>query len=166
MIRLSYRRTAIVRLAALLLAAAGMAALPSTPAAATSGTADAAVTLTAAPHADLLAPTIVYTVKVTNNGPDVLTSAQVTTTVADVLTPASGGACTVNPGSAVCTFGPIGSGASQSRTVTLPINPVTVALTVRATATVTAASAADPDAANNAETVDCTFLTGLIVRCS
>jgi hypothetical protein len=166
MIRVPRRRATAVRLASLLLAAAGVAALPTTAAQATTGTADAGVTLTATPHPDLLAPSIVYTVTVANHGPDSLANAQVTTTVADVLTPASGGACTVNPGSAVCPFGPIVSGASQSRTVTLPINPVTAALTIRATATITSASAADPNTANNTETVDCTFLTTLLIRCS
>lgn len=165
MTRLQSRGTTAARLSALALAVAGVLALP-TAAHGVTPTADAAVTLTATPHFALLTPSLVYTVTVTNHGPDPLTSATVTTAVADVLTPASGSGCTVNPGSAVCPFGPIAVGASQSRTVTLPINPITLALTIRATSTITAASATDPDAGNNSETVDCTYLTALDVRCS
>ncbi|MFC4034404.1 hypothetical protein ACFO3J_23420 [Streptomyces polygonati] len=156
---------ALATCASALLLAAGTLALPAA-AHADTPTADAAVTLTATPHFALLTPSIVYTVTVTDNGPDALSSARVTTAVSDVLTPASGGVCTTNPGSAVCPFGPIASGTSQSRTFTLPVNPVTLALTLRATATVTAASADDPDTTNNTQTVDCTYLTALDVRCS
>ncbi|WNI16129.1 hypothetical protein [Actinacidiphila sp. ITFR-21] len=161
----AHRNRALATGAPALLLAAATLALPAA-AHADTATADAAVTLTATPQFALLTPSILYTVTVTDNGPDALSGARVTTAVADVLTPASGGACTTNPGSAVCSFGPIAPGASQSRTFTLPINPVTLALTIRATATITAASAADPDTTNNAETVDCTYLTALDVRCS
>ncbi|MYS19755.1 hypothetical protein GA0115240_112618 [Streptomyces sp. DvalAA-14] len=164
MIHARRHRALALRASAVLLAAATLA-LP-TVAHADTPTADAAVTLTAVPHFALLAPSIVYTVRVTDNGPDALTGARVTTAVADVLTPESGGACTTNPGSAVCSFGPIASGSSQTQTFTLPINPVTVALTLRATATITASSAADPDTTNNTETVDCTYLTALDAHCS
>ncbi|MEW2516568.1 hypothetical protein [Actinacidiphila alni] len=166
MIRPARRRATLIRLAVLPLCVASVASLAATTAHAAVGTADAAVTLTATPHFDLLAPSLVYTVSVHNNGPDTLASGQVTVRVADVLTPASGGGCTVNPGSAVCPVGPVAAGATQSRVVTLPINPVTVALTIRATATITAASATDPDPSNNTETVDCTYLTALDVHCS
>lgn len=127
--------------------------------------ADAAVGLTARPQFGLLTPALVYTVKLTDNGPAALDSATVTTSLPAGLTPTAGGACTAGSGQAVCVFPALAAGASETVSFSVPLRLLTIGVSERATALITAASPADPVASNNSSTVSCTYLGGLLASC-
>lgn len=127
--------------------------------------ADAAVSLTAKPQFGLLTPAIVYSVRVTDNGPAALQSAVVTTTLPAGLTPTGNSACTSTSGQAVCTFPALTVGASATETFSVPLGLLAVGVAEKASATITTSTPADPVAANNSSSVTCTYLGGLLAGC-
>ncbi|MEV4311906.1 hypothetical protein [Actinocrispum sp. NPDC049592] len=127
--------------------------------------ADAAVSLSAVPKAGLLVPRIDVTVRVTNNGPGKLTSAEVRGALSPGLTANSGPGCT-GGSQPVCTFGEIASGASATGTFSVPLGLLYIGLPFRISATKTASTPTDPVAANNSAATTCTVVTPLLVSCN
>lgn len=127
--------------------------------------ADAAVSLTAKPQFGLLTPAIVYSVRLTDNGPAALQSATVTTTLPAGLTPIGNSACASSGGQAVCTFPALAPGASATETFNVPLGLLVVGVAEKATATITTSTPADPIATNNSSSVTCTYLGGLLAHC-
>ncbi len=142
------------------------AASPADPNAA-NNTSSASVTVVAPPSADLsvgktASPTnplpganVTYTIAVSNPGPDAATSVTVTDTLPSTTSFVScsstgGGACGGSGRNRTVTFSSLASGASASITLVAQVNTGTTPGTVIVnTARVSAASPADPSAANN-----------------
>jgi hypothetical protein len=126
--------------------------------------ADAAVSLTTTPRIGLLASRIDVNVRVTNNGPGRLRSAQVTGTLTQGLTGNAGTNCTggTHP---VCTFGELAPGASATSTFSVPIGLLYIGLPYRIAVASTASSPTDPNGANNSAATTCTVITPLLVNC-
>lgn len=124
--------------------------------------ADLAVKLTGAPHMTLLASTLVFTVKVTNNGPGSLTTGKVTATVPTGLH-ATG--CTPNSGGTVCTFGTLASGHSATATFSVPVGLLDIGIPFQFAAHRTSSTPTDPNAANDASSTTCTVVSVLLASC-
>lgn len=129
--------------------------------------ADVAVTLGAS--AGLLAPSIDYALTIGNEGPADVQSSTVTvqlpTAVASVTNLPSGCTYAAATDKVTCSTGAITNGASVARTfrgnlALLSLGPLP------ATATRTASSPSDNNAANDSDSADCTAVTSLIVTCS
>lgn len=127
--------------------------------------ADVAVRLTGTPQPGLLAGDIDFTVAITNNGPDPLVGATITTTLPAGLS-ATSAACTPGTGQVVCTFGGLAKGGSATESFTVPVHLLSIGLPYRFTATRTTSSPTDPNSANDTATTTCTALTSLLVSCS
>jgi hypothetical protein len=126
--------------------------------------ADVAVSMTATPKFGLLVPRIDVTVRVTNNGPGKLRSAEVRGTLSAGLTANSGSKCT-GGAQPVCTFGELAPGASTTGTFSVPLGLLYIGLPYRLAVAKTTSSPTDPNAANNSAATTCTVLTPLIVSC-
>jgi Domain of unknown function DUF11 len=126
--------------------------------------ADVAVGVTATPRFGLLVPRIDMTVKVTNNGPGKVRSAQVRGSLAAGLTSSAGTRCT-GGAQPVCTFGELAAGASTTGTFSVPIGLLYIGLPYQFSVTRTASSPTDPDTANNTAATSCRVLTLLLVSC-
>jgi uncharacterized protein DUF11 len=127
--------------------------------------ADAGVTLSAAPKSGLLVPRIDVTVRVTNNGPGKLRSAEVRGALSTGLTANSGPGCT-GGSQPVCTFGEIASGSSATGTFSVPLGLLYIGLPFRISATKTTSTPTDPVAGNNSAATTCTVVTPLLVSCN
>jgi uncharacterized repeat protein (TIGR01451 family) len=127
--------------------------------------ADAAVQLTAQPITVLLNPCIRYTVSVKNNGPAPLTSATVTATLPFPLAAAAGGQCTPGTGNATCAFGAIASGATDSRSFTIPLHLFSLGTPYTVTAKRTASTPTDSNAANDQASRSCLVVSQLLTLC-
>lgn len=126
--------------------------------------ADAAVAVTATPRTGLLVPRIDMAVRVTNNGPGVLRSAQVTGGMTQGLTANAGTGCT-GGASPVCTFGELAPGASATATFSVPLGLLYIGLPYQFSATRTASSPDDPTGANDSAATTCRVLSVLLVSC-
>ncbi|MGC5399221.1 hypothetical protein ACPXCP_26200 [Streptomyces sp. DT20] len=126
--------------------------------------ADLAVALTATHAPGLLGGRIDYTLTLTNNGPDTLTSATVTATLPPGT--ATSPDCAITPGTATCTATALASGASTTRHVSVPVALLSLGTPYTVTATRTTSAPTDPHPANDTATRTCTALTSLIINCT
>ncbi|MBP2322239.1 hypothetical protein JOF56_002624 [Kibdelosporangium banguiense] len=126
--------------------------------------ADVAVGLTATPKLGLLVPRIDMTVKVTNNGPGKLRSAEVKGAMTQGLQANAGSKCT-GGAQPVCTFGELAPGASTTGTYSVPIGLLYIGLPFQFSATRTASSPNDPNSANNSAATSCRVVSLLLVSC-
>ncbi|MEV0096231.1 hypothetical protein [Streptomyces sp. NPDC050738] len=128
-------------------------------------TTDLGVALTATPVPRLLNGRIDYTLTITNNGP-----ATATTGTVKAPLPAPMGAtspdCTVASGAVTCTVTNLAPAASVTRHFSAPVGLLSLGTTYKVTATRTASSPADTNAANDSASRSCTALTSLIINCS
>jgi uncharacterized repeat protein (TIGR01451 family) len=126
--------------------------------------ADVSVALTADPQPGLLGARIDYTVTVTNHGPSTLTSATVR---ADLPVPmaASSSDCATASGTVTCTVSNLASGASAGKHFSVPVSLLTVGLPYTVTASRTASTPVDLNAANDRASRTCTVVTSLIITC-
>ena len=126
--------------------------------------ADVAVTMSAVGSPGLPSGDITYTVTVTNNGPSALTSATITAPLPTPMAAESSECSTANQ-AVTCSIGALASGASTTRTFTVPVGLLTIGIPYAVTATRTASAPTDPNPANNSATRTCTILTSLIISC-
>jgi hypothetical protein len=129
--------------------------------------ADVAVGITATPKPGLLSPRIDVAVRVTNNGPGRMKSAEVGGTFTQGLTSNSGPQCT-GGSHPVCTFGELAAGASTTGTFSVPLELLYIGLPYQISAAKTASSPTDPNSANsanNSAATTCTVVTPLLVHC-
>ncbi len=128
--------------------------------------ADLAVGLSAA--GVLLQSKIDYTLGVTNNGPDALTSATVVTQVPPTTTSVANlGPCTYNNTlkQVSCPAGALASTASTNFTFRATIATLTIGLPLHAEAQRTVSTPNDPNPANDTDPANCLVITGLIILC-
>jgi hypothetical protein len=143
-------RRFLVAAAAVVIVASGTAAQASPT------SADLAVGLGAT--GSLLISTVTYSVSVTNNGPDALTSASVTVRVdsrVGFMTGTSPCALDKVAATLTCSFGGLPSGATATDKATVYFYLQTRPFTVKATATRTSSTPADPNSANDSAAHDC-----------
>jgi hypothetical protein len=126
--------------------------------------ADVGVSVTAVPKFALLVPRIDVTVKITNNGPGKLRSAQIRGTLTTGLTANAGTRCS-GGAQPVCDFGELVPGASATGTFSVPLGLLYIGLPYRIAVASAASSPTDPNAANNSASTTCTVLTPLLVSC-
>ena len=137
-------------------AAAVVIVASGTAARASSESADLAVGLGAT--GSLLISTVSYSVSVTNNGPDALASASVTVRVDSRVSFVTGTTpCVLDKVAATltCPFGSLPSGATATDKATIYFSLQTRPFTVKATATLTSSTPADPNNANDSAAHDC-----------
>ncbi|WP_439679311.1 hypothetical protein [Embleya sp. MST-111070] len=127
--------------------------------------ADIAMDLDAQPHLGILVPYLRYTATVTNNGPGAVTSATLTATLpaGKTATDLSSG-CTSTPGTVTCTYGAIANGAHATSTFHLPVGILNIGH-VTVTATRTASTPADNNAANDSDSATCTVVSIILATC-
>jgi alpha-tubulin suppressor-like RCC1 family protein len=115
----------------------------------------------------LLNPTITYTVTAINRGPGTVTSGTITLRVPNSTTSVSASGCSYNSGSktVTCPTGQLGVKQASSHTVRATQSALTVGLPLPATATRTASTPTDPNAANDQASASCLVVTGLIILC-
>ncbi|HEV2784270.1 MAG TPA: hypothetical protein VGX25_33205 [Actinophytocola sp.] len=115
----------------------------------------------------LLNPTITYTVTGINRGPGTVTSGTITLRVPDSTVSVSSSTCSYNASAKTvsCPVGTLGVKQASSHTVRATQGTLTVGLPLPATATRTASTPNDPNAANDRATANCTVVTGLIILC-
>ncbi len=128
------------------------------PAAATPADADLAVELDAVGH--FVMPGAQYTISLTNNGPQALTSA----TVVIQLDPRAGGVFNPPPcpydevaDTLTCSFGAIAVGATAVMATSWVVYSLTTATQVDATATLATSTPSDPDPANDSASSTCDY---------
>ncbi|WP_165960206.1 DUF11 domain-containing protein [Actinocrispum wychmicini] len=126
--------------------------------------ADVAVSVTATPKFALLVPRIDVTVRVTNNGPGTMKSAEVRGTLSPGLSANSGTKCSggVQP---VCAFGELAAGSSATGTFSVPLGLLYIGLPYQLSAAKTASVPTDPIPGNNSAATTCTVVTPLLVSC-
>ncbi|WP_180357032.1 DUF11 domain-containing protein [Streptomyces sp. TLI_146] len=139
----------------------GSVTLTYTPAAA-----DIDVHLTARPQLGILVPYLRYTLTADNTGPDAAVSATITASLprGTTATGLSAG-CTTNPGTVTCTYEAIASGAGTAKSFDVPLHLLSLGR-VSVTATRTASTPTDPNAANDSATANCTVISILLATCS
>jgi hypothetical protein len=121
--------------------------------------ADVAVRLGAV-GAVVLLPGARYTVSITNNGPEPLTSATVLVRVDPrAFTTTGAPACPFDTGTATftCSFGPLAAGGTASLYPFAYFRVSDQRATLEATATRTVSTPADPDSANDSDPATCWF---------
>lgn len=128
--------------------------------------ADLAVKLTASPSG-LLVHEVTFTATVKNNGPGAVTDATVKFSYANGFVSPTAAGCTVNAGArtATCQLGAIANGASTSKSLKLTVGLLTISGSMPVTATRTASTPTDGNAANDSSTVTCSALTSILVSC-
>jgi len=128
--------------------------------------ADLSVKLTASP-AGLLVHEVTFTATVKNNGPGISTGSTVKFSYANGFVSPYAPGCTVNAGArtATCDFGAIANGASASKSLRLTVGLLTISGSMPVTATRTASTPTDGNAANDSSTVTCSALTSILVSC-
>jgi hypothetical protein len=126
--------------------------------------ADVAVALTATPKHGLLSSKIDLTVRITNNGPGKMRSAQVRGTLTPGMSANAGNKCTGGT-QPLCTFGELAPGASTTGTYSVPLGLLYIGLPFHFSATKTASSPIDPTSANNSAATNCQVVTLLLVNC-
>nr|WP_253900108.1 FG-GAP-like repeat-containing protein [Corallococcus carmarthensis] len=126
--------------------------------------ADAAVQLTARPILGVLVPFIAYDVRVTNNGPDPLTSTSVRAALPPGLS-ATSSECVPSPGAVTCGFGPLAPGASQTRSFRVPLNLLSLGLPYTVQASRAGGVPEDPNPLNDQASRSCTAVSILLVLC-
>jgi len=122
--------------------------------------ADLAVTKTVAPSVAAEGDTVVYTVVVSNAGPDAAAGVAVGDTLAAALNPAGAAATSgsYNGGTGVWTVGALAAGAADTLTITAILNPGTGGTIVLNTASAGVATPNDPVPGNNTASVALTVL--------
>jgi hypothetical protein len=127
--------------------------------------ADIGVNLGAQPHLGILVPYLRYTATLTNNGPGAVTAATLTATLPSGKTATNlSSGCTSTPGQVTCTYGAIANGANAVSTFNLPIGLLNIGQ-VNVTATRTASTPADNNAANDSDTATCTVVSVVLATC-
>ena len=117
--------------------------------------ADLSITKVASTAAPVAGGELVYTISVTNNGPDAVTDVTVRDILPDGVTYVSDtDGCVEGPvGTLTCTFGSIAVGQTRSFTVTVRLDmEIPVGTVLVNTATVSSTSTLDPNLANNSAT--------------
>ena len=115
-------------------------------------TADLAVTKTVDKALPNEGDTAIYTVTVTNNGPDTTTGVQVTDllpTSVSFVSASPSGSTTLTSGTAVWTVGSLADDASAALTITATVDSGTAGSTITNTASLTASEPTDANNANN-----------------
>lgn len=128
--------------------------------------ADAAVSLNAAPKLGLLVSKLEFTLGVSNNGPGAVRNAKITTALPPGLSASATGPCVAGPGNVVCTVNHLAKGASTTAKFSVPLNLLSLGVPYTFTATRTSSDSPDPNAANDSDTTTCTVITPLLVTCS
>lgn len=130
-------------------------------------TADLGVTLDAV-AGGFLSPTIDYTLTVASNGPAASTGATVEVSlpsaVSSVANLPSGCTYASATDTVTCTYGSTGVGSPATRTFRASFGALAIG-PLPATATRTVSTPADPNAANDTDSVTCTAVTVLMVAC-
>jgi YVTN family beta-propeller protein len=128
--------------------------------------ADLAVKLAASPTG-LLVHEVTFTATITNNGPGTATSSTVKFSYANGFVSPSAPGCTVNAAArtATCQLGTLANGASTTKSLKLTVGLLTIAGKMSVTATRTASTPTDGNAANDKGSVTCSALTTLLVSC-
>jgi YVTN family beta-propeller protein len=128
--------------------------------------ADLSVKLTANP-AGLLVHEVTFTATVKNNGPGAATAATVKFSYANGFVSPSAPGCTVDAGArtATCDLGAVANGTSVAKSLKLTVGLLTISGSMPVTATRTASSPTDGNAANDSSTVTCSALTSILVSC-
>jgi YVTN family beta-propeller protein len=128
--------------------------------------ADLSVKLTANP-AGLLVHEVTFTATVKNNGPGASTGSTVKFSYANGFVSPYAPGCTVNASArtATCQLGALNSGASASKSLRLTVGLLTISGSMPVTATRTASTPTDNNAANDSSTVTCSALTSILVSC-
>ncbi|MFJ8254113.1 cell surface protein [Streptomyces sp. NPDC094466] len=124
-------------------------------------TADLGLSLDAAPRPGVNGR-IDYTVTATNNGPSSLTTATVTV---DVPAGATSNGCQIDGTKATCTVTSLNPGASTTRQISVPVSALSLGTPYTVTATRTASTPTDTDAANDTAARTCTATTPLLINC-
>ncbi|WP_268248413.1 glycine-rich protein [Streptomyces melanogenes] len=139
----------------------GSVSITYTPAAA-----DIDVHVTARPQLGILVPYLRYTLTANNTGPDTAVSATITASLPRGLS-ATGlpAGCTTSAGTVTCTFEAIASGAGAAKSFDIPLHLLSLGR-VSVSATRTASTPTDPNAANDSATADCTVISILLATCS
>lgn len=128
--------------------------------------ADIGVKVAAQPHLGILVPSLRYTATVTNNGPGAVTAVTLTVTLPAGKTATSlSTGCTSSPGTVTCTYGAIANGAHATSAFNLPIGILNIGQ-VNVTATRTASTPTDNNAANNSDSATCTVISIILATCS
>ncbi|MFC7617672.1 FG-GAP-like repeat-containing protein [Actinokineospora soli] len=127
-------------------------------------TADVSVKLTANPNIGLLISEIRYTLTIRNLGPDALQSGTVSTPIPAGVKIVPGSGCSVAAGVLTCSTGALAVNGSVVRKFTHPLSALSIG-TLRLTATRTASTPADPNAANDKSTSTCSVVSILLVTC-
>lgn len=128
--------------------------------------ADLGVTLTGTPDPGLLSMTLLFTVKVTNNGPGTLVNATYTATATSGLDVVGSGTCTAhNNSTATCSFGSLASGSSANAKFSVPIGLLDIGIPFTFSVTRTTSNPTDPNPANDSASTTCTVVSVLLASC-
>lgn len=131
----------------------------------TAPTADLAVSLAATPVGGLFSGRVDYTLTVTNQGPETVTSATISADLPAGFT-ASSTDCTIAAGKLTCAVaGPLAKGASVTRHVTVHVGLLNLGRTFTVTAARTASAPTDPVAANDRASRTCSATLALLISC-
>jgi hypothetical protein len=135
-----------------------LGSLTVSPAAATPASADLLVEVDAMGH--VVVPAALYTISLTNNGPQPVTSA----TVVVQLDTRAGGVFNPPPcpydavaDTLTCSFGPIAVGATATKHTSFVVYALTPPTQVTATATLVSSTPADPAPANDSASATCDY---------
>ncbi len=132
----------------------------------TAPSAHLAVALTATPVTHLLASRVDYTVTLTNQGPDELTSATVAAALPSGLT-ATSTDCSIAAGKLSCTLAaPLAKGASTTRHFSVTVGLLSLIRSWDVTVARTAGVPADPSPATSQDTRSCSSVLGLVITCT
>ncbi|MCT9091063.1 DUF11 domain-containing protein [Streptomyces sp. ASQP_92] len=128
--------------------------------------ADLSVVLDASPKG-LAINAATFTAAVTNSGPSDVSSARVWFSYPAGFTAPSASGCTIDRANrtAVCALGPIPSGATVTRKLTLHAGLLTMSGNLPVTAALVDLTPLDPEPGNNAAVRVCSALTLLLVSC-
>lgn len=127
--------------------------------------ADLGVSLSATPGG-LASSRVAYDVAVHNNGPATASSATITTQLSSAASAIAPGTCTFDSATdrVSCPIGSLANGATTHAMFTATYSLLTLGA-LPATATRTASSPTDNNAANDSDSADCTALTALLITC-
>jgi Domain of unknown function DUF11 len=128
--------------------------------------ADLGVSLSAS-AAGLLTSHVNYDAAVHNNGPAGASSATITTQLASQATSITSSTCTFSSSThqVSCPIGALANGATTHATFSAYFGLLTIGLPLNATATRTAGSPSDTNAANDSDSASCLALTTLLIGC-
>ena len=117
--------------------------------------------------AGLLVSHVNYHLAVTNNGPGTASAATITTQLPAAATSIASSTCTYSSSTdqVSCPISSIANGATTNITFRAYFGLLTIGLPLHATATRTASSPTDPNAANDSDSANCVAITSLLIGC-